>query len=171
MSYPAGHGDRSVPADGGLERLCGSLEMAEKAQKVWDDLMEKKRIDLSGQRLSDTEISSVFKGLHLLARTTGYQTERMKPLPITEIDCSGNDITAKGIDDVVQFIRTAGANATVVDLSNNKLDDEAAPELARLVKNYSSFSHETQNLLGTLLLNGNDLGKDGATKLIQYAHW
>ena len=171
MSFPAGHGDRAVPADGGLERLCGSAETAEKAQQVWDDLMDKKRLDLSGQHLSDAEVTSIFKGLYLLARTTGYQTERMKPLPITEIDCSGNDLTAKGIDEVVQFVRTAGANASIVDLSDNKLDDNAAPELARLVKNYSSFSNETQNLLGTLLLSGNEIGKEGATKLIQYAHW
>ena len=30
---------------------------------------------------------------------------------------------------------------------------------------------QTNNLLGTLLLNGNELGNEAATKLIQYAHW
>ena len=150
-----------------LSRLCGSEGMADRVKNLWDDLMEKERLDISKQRLSDSEIGLLIKGLYSMAKTTGYQTERIKPFPITEIDFSGNDLTVKGIDEVVQFARTAGANATLVDLSDNKLDDEATTELARLVKNYNSFA--SQKLLGELLLNGNEIGKSGATKLIQYA--
>ena len=47
--------------------------------------------------------------------------------------------------------------------------DKAASELSRLVKVYGNSG--SNNLLGTLLLNGNDLGAEAATKLIQYAHW
>jgi len=82
---------------------------------------------------------------------------------------SGNELTHKGIGDVVQFARTQGSDATLIDLSDNRLDDEAASELARLVKNYSSIA--THSFIHQLLLSGNNLGKNGATKLIQYAHW
>ena len=119
-----------------LTRLVGSEDMAERVTKLWEDLIEKKRLDVSKQKLSDTEVGLLLKGLYSMARTTGFQTERMKPLPITELDFSGNELTAKGIDEVVQFARTAGANATLVDLSDNRLDDQATNELARLVKNY-----------------------------------
>ena len=128
--------EMSAKANEDLARLCGSEEMAERVKKLWEDLMEKKRLDVSKQRLSDTEVGMLLKGLYSMARTTGFQTERMKPLPITELDFSGNELTAKGIDEVVQFARTAGANATLVDLSDNRLDDAATNELARLVKNY-----------------------------------
>ena len=53
---------------------------------------------------------------------TGYMSERMKPFPLTELDFSGNEITRKGIADVVQFARTQGADATLVDLSRNLLE-------------------------------------------------
>ena len=128
--------DMSAKANEDLARLCGSEEMASRVKKLWEDLMDKKRLDVSKEKLSDTEIGMVLKGLYSMARTTGFQTERMKPLPITELDFSGNELTAKGIDEVVQFARTAGANASLVDLSDNRLDDAATNELARLVKNY-----------------------------------
>ena len=57
---------------------------------------------------------------------------------------------------LLEFARTAGANASLVDLSDNRLDDAATNELARLVKNYNSFA--SQKLLGELLLNGNEIG-------------
>ena len=56
-----------------------------------------------------------------MAKMTGFQTERTKPFPITELDFSGNLITSEGIGAVVQFARTQGMDATVVDLSKNKL--------------------------------------------------
>ena len=128
--------DMSAKANEDLARLCGSEEMASRVKKLWEELMDKKRLDVSKEKLSDTEIGMLLKGLYSMARTTGFQTERMKPLPITELDFSGNELTAKGIDEVVQFARTAGANASLVDLSDNRLDDAATNELARLVKNY-----------------------------------
>ena len=101
---------------------------------------------------------------------TGYISERMKPFPLTELDFSGNEITRKGIADVVQFARTQGADATLVDLSRNRLDDEAAStELTRLVKNYSSFA--SQQFVTELLVSSNKIGRAGASKLISYAHW
>jgi hypothetical protein len=70
----------------------------------------------------------------------------------------------------VQFARTQGCDATLVDLSKNLLDDDAAlNELTRLVKNYGTFG--SQNFLRELLLSSNNIGKAGATKLVQYAHW
>jgi len=84
--------------------------------------------------------------------------------------CAGNQITGAGIGDVVQFARTQGCDATLVDLSKNLLDDDAAlNELTRLVKNYGTFG--SQNFLRELLLSSNNIGKAGATKLVQYAHW
>lgn len=84
--------------------------------------------------------------------------------------CAGNQITGAGIGDVVQFARTQGCDATLVDLSKNLLNDDAAlNELTRLVKNYGTFG--TNNFLRELLLSSNKIGKAGATKLIQYAHW
>ena len=65
---------------------------------------------------------------------------------------------------------TQGCDATLVDLSKNLLNDDAAlNELTRLVKNYGTFG--TNNFLRELLLSSNKIGKAGATKLIQYAHW
>ena len=76
-----------------------------------------------------------------MSKTTGFQTERTKPFPVTELDFSGNQISGEGISAVVQFARTQGADATLVDLSKNKLDDKAAAEeVTRLVKCYSSFA-------------------------------
>ena len=76
-----------------------SAKANEDLARLWADLMEKKRLDVSKQRLSDTEVGMLLKGLYSMARTTGFQTERMKPLPITELDFSGNELTAKGIDE------------------------------------------------------------------------
>ncbi|KAL1523209.1 hypothetical protein AB1Y20_018161 [Prymnesium parvum] len=144
--------------------------MAQKAQNLWDEIHEKNRLDLSDQRLSDEEIGQLLKGIHMISRTSGHQTERMKPLPLTELDFSGNNLTRAGIGEVVQFARTQGCDATLVDLSDNQLCDTAAvDELTRLVKNYSAFA--ANNFISELLLNGNNIGKTGATKLIQYAHW
>ena len=84
--------------------------------------------------------------------------------------CAGNQITGAGIGNVVQFARTQGCDATLVDPSKNLLNDDAAlNELTRLVKNYGTFG--TNNFLRELLLSSNKIGKAGATKLIQYAHW
>ena len=75
-----------------------------------------------------------------------------------------------GIGDVVQFARTQGCEATLIDLSKNNLNDAAAQsELTRLVKNYGSFA--SQSFISELLLSGNKICKTGAQKLIQYAHW
>ena len=96
-----------------------------------------------------------------MSKNTGFQTERTKPFPIKKIDFSSNDITAEGIGAVVQFARTQGSDATLVDLSKNRLDDKAAvDEVTRLVKNYSSFA--SNSFISTLLLAGNSIGRVGA---------
>jgi uncharacterized membrane protein YgcG len=105
-----------------------------------------------------------------MAKTSGFQTERTKAFPVTELDFSRNEITAEGIGAVVQFARTQGSDATAVDLSRNKLNDQAATdEVTRLVKSYSSFAANA--FISKLVLSGNAIGRAGATKLIQYAHW
>ena len=78
------------------------------------------------------------------------------PLP----DFAGNELTASGIGDVVQFARTQGCEATLIDLSKNQLDDAAAlNELTRLVKNYGTFG--SQSFISELLLSSNKIGKAG----------
>ena len=48
---------------------------------------------------------------------------------------------------------TQGSDATLIDLSKNKLDDQCAvSEVTRLVKNYSSFAANA--FIHTLLLSG-----------------
>ena len=75
---------------------------------------------------------------------------------------SGNELTAVGIGDVVQFARTQGCEATLIDLSKNQLDDVAAlNELTRLVKNYGTFG--SQSFIGELLLSSNKIGRAGAS--------
>ena len=84
-----------------------------------------------------------------ISKTSGYQTERTKPFPLTEIDLSGNELTVAGIGDVVQFARTQGCEATLIDLSKNNLNDAAAQsELTRLVKNYGSTYTSDELLYG-----------------------
>ena len=98
-----------------------------------------------------------------MSKTTGFQTERTKPFPITELDFSRNQISGEGIGAVVQFARTQGSDATLVDLSKNKLDDQAAcEEVTRLVKNYSSFAANA--FISTLLLSGNNIGRAGGRR-------
>ena len=96
-----------------------------------------------------------------MSKITGFSTERNKPFPVTKLDFSRNAITSAGIGAVVQFARTQGADATHIDLSQNKLDDKAAvEEVTRLVKNYSS--QLTSNpFVSTLLLSGNSIGRLG----------
>lgn len=102
-----------------------------------------------------------------MSKITGFSTERTKPFPLTELDFSRNDITKAGIGDVVQFARTQGSDATLVDLSKNKLDDAAATdEVTRLVKNYSSFAANT--FIQTLLLSGNSIGRNGELMTVYF---
>ena len=96
-----------------------------------------------------------------MSKTTGFQTERTKPFPVDKLDFSKNEITAEGIGGVVQFARTQGSDATKIDLSRNRLDDQAAvDEVTRLVKNYSSFAANA--FISELILTGNNIGKAGA---------
>uniref|UniRef100_A0A7S4BI96 Uncharacterized protein n=1 Tax=Chrysotila carterae TaxID=13221 RepID=A0A7S4BI96_CHRCT len=77
-----------------LVKICGGEDMAARVERVWEEMMEKKRIDLSGQRMTDEDFGFLLKGLHMFSRTSGYQTERIKPFPITELDFSGAPLPA-----------------------------------------------------------------------------
>lgn len=72
-----------------LVQVCGGEDMADKVKKLWDEMQEKKRLDVSDQRLNDDAIQRMIKGLHMISKTSGYQTERTKPFPVTELDFSG----------------------------------------------------------------------------------
>ena len=68
-----------------------------------------------------------------MAKMTGFQTERTKPFPITELDFSGNLITSEGIGAVVQFARTQGMDATVVDTSSGIRSNGSCTTSGKLV--------------------------------------
>ena len=142
--------DEQDREDQQLVKTCGSESMVDRVKSTWNDMISKNRLDLSGQRLADDGVQKLLKGLHLYSRLKNFQADnRTKPFPLHELDFSGNELTKAGIADVVQFARTQGADATLIDLSNNELDDEACmSELTRLVKNYSSFA--AQALPGTI---------------------
>ena len=54
-----------------------------------------------------------------MSKTTGFQTERTKPFPLTEIDFSSNEITGEGVGDIVQFARTQGSDATKINYKSS----------------------------------------------------
>ena len=101
-----------------------------------------------------------------MSKTTGFQTERTKPFPITELDFSGNEIGGAGIGAVVQFARTQGADATLVFCYSLCLGDSLLRRLRQAL--------EAQLRLGALvLLRGGPLpppeeavgGRAAATRL------
>ena len=50
-----------------LTQVCGGLAMAERVKALWADMLEKKRLDVSNQRLTDADVHSLLKGLHMCA--------------------------------------------------------------------------------------------------------
>lgn len=50
-------------------QVCGSESMVEKVKALWADMMEKKRLDVSDQGLSDDDVARLLKGLHMCAPT------------------------------------------------------------------------------------------------------
>ena len=54
-----------------LVQVCGGGEhgeaMAARVKLFWDDMMEKKRLDVSGQNLNDDDVKFLLKGLHMCA--------------------------------------------------------------------------------------------------------
>ena len=50
-----------------LVAVCGSEEMAEKVKALWEDIKEKKKLDVHGQGLTDESVGKMLKGLHMCA--------------------------------------------------------------------------------------------------------
>lgn len=50
-----------------LLAVCGGEGMADRVKATWEEIMEKKRMDLSGQHLNDDEVQRLLKGLHMCA--------------------------------------------------------------------------------------------------------
>lgn len=50
-----------------LLQVCGSEDMVEKVRALWTEMMEKKRLDVSDQGLSDDGVKRLLKGLHMYA--------------------------------------------------------------------------------------------------------
>ena len=48
-----------------LQQVCGGLEAAERVKTLWEDMMQKKRLDCSGLNLTDDDVSKLLKGLHM----------------------------------------------------------------------------------------------------------
>eukprot|EP00315_Gephyrocapsa_oceanica_P041425 CAMPEP_0185475052 /NCGR_PEP_ID=MMETSP1366-20130426/2336_1 /TAXON_ID=38817 /ORGANISM="Gephyrocapsa oceanica, Strain RCC1303" /LENGTH=275 /DNA_ID=CAMNT_0028081951 /DNA_START=19 /DNA_END=843 /DNA_ORIENTATION=+ len=152
-----------------LKKVAGDL--SELALKIWTSMEETKALDASDNGLDDDMVRRLINGLHTIAKQTGYLTERLRPFPCESISFARNPISRAGCGEVVQLARTHGCNAASVDLSKCRLDDTAATEeLSRLVKNSGTW-RGASTFLTELRLDGNNIGKAGASKLIQYAHW
>ena len=54
--------------EGALLAVCGSETMVKQVKDLWDDIMEKKKLDVSGQGLNDDAVGRLLKGLHMCAR-------------------------------------------------------------------------------------------------------
>lgn len=50
-----------------LRQVCGGEEMAERVRVLWEDMLEKKRLDVSNQNLTDADVHNLLKGLHMCA--------------------------------------------------------------------------------------------------------
>ena len=48
-----------------LLAVCGTESMCERVKLLWEDIMEKKKMDVSDQGLSDEAVGRLLKGLHM----------------------------------------------------------------------------------------------------------
>jgi len=53
--------------EGALLAVCGSESMVKMVKGLWEDIMEKKRLDVSDQGLTDESTGRLLKGLHMYA--------------------------------------------------------------------------------------------------------
>ena len=51
--------------DTALVAVCGGEAMADRVKALWEDIMEKKRLDVSDQGLDDDGVMRLLKGLHM----------------------------------------------------------------------------------------------------------
>ena len=63
-----------VDDDGALLAVCGTESMFDRVKQLWEEMMEKKRLDVSGQGLSDDEVVRLLKGLHMCADVTQMES-------------------------------------------------------------------------------------------------
>ena len=48
-----------------LSKICGGDSMSAKAQELWDEMLNKGRLDISKGRYNDEEVTNLLKGLHM----------------------------------------------------------------------------------------------------------
>ena len=48
-----------------LLAVCGSDSMVERVKALWDDIIQNRRLDVSGQGLTDEAVGRLLKGLHM----------------------------------------------------------------------------------------------------------
>jgi hypothetical protein len=53
--------------DAALLAVCGGESMVDKVKATWEDILENKRMDVSGQGLDDDGVARLLKGLHMCA--------------------------------------------------------------------------------------------------------
>ena len=51
--------------EGALVAVCGGEAMAERVKQLWDEINEKKRLDVSNHNYTDDEVLRLLKGLHM----------------------------------------------------------------------------------------------------------
>lgn len=51
--------------DTALVAVCGSDAMADRVKILWEDIMDKKKLDCSDQGLDDEGVMRLLKGLHM----------------------------------------------------------------------------------------------------------
>lgn len=51
-----------------LLAVCGSESMVTQVKECWEAIMEKNKLDVSGQGLNDESVNRLLKGLHMCAR-------------------------------------------------------------------------------------------------------
>ena len=64
--------------DQALLAVCGSESMVTQVKTLWEEMMEKKRMDVSGQGLTDDAVTRLLKGLHMCAWPSASSLERSR---------------------------------------------------------------------------------------------
>ena len=57
-------------ADDARRQVGGSDELTEMVKRLWGEITEKKRLDISDRKMGDALVSQFLKGLHMCASAT-----------------------------------------------------------------------------------------------------